>query len=82
MDGMNLPFFAFSLSLVFSVLDTMPSSAEVDHQVYVQSERGADDRATACLVLGSFLLLFGLTSFVIRGRFFASTSVLALGLGG
>ena len=38
----------------------------------------ADDRAIICLSLGSFLLLFGATSYIIRGKFFLSTAVVAL----
>ena len=42
----------------------------------------ADDvRAIICLSLGSFLLLFGATSYIIRGKFFLSTAVVALVFG-
>lgn len=42
----------------------------------------ADDRAVICLSLGGFLLLFGTTSYLIRGKFFLSTAVVALIFGG
>lgn len=34
-----------------------------------------------CTVLGGFLLLFGLTSFLVRGKLFLSTAVIAIVFG-
>lgn len=39
------------------------------------------DRAVVCTVLGGFLLLFGLTSFLVRGKLFLSTAVIAIVFG-
>jgi hypothetical protein len=39
------------------------------------------ESAVVCTVLGGFLLLFGLTSFLVRGKLFLSTAVIAITFG-
>jgi len=40
-----------------------------------------DDSAVVLTALGGFLLLFGLTSYLVRGKLFLSTAVIAITAG-
>lgn len=74
-------YLAFSSSLPYSLKhhDTYRSR---DADVSRRGKTGLTCRAVVITVLGGFLLLFGLTSFLVRGKLFLSTAVIAIVFGG